>query len=94
MLAALHHYGTSKLTIPADARRLLRAQHQPIQRNPLANAHTLQRGFTLPAAATASAKAARSAFFCELCQKGYSRMNEYEAHQSSYDHTHKQSSRT
>jgi len=47
------------------------------------------RGFTLPAASTASAKAARSAFFCSLCQKGYSRQNEFEAHESSYDHTHK-----
>ncbi|KPI35226.1 uncharacterized protein AB675_3760 [Cyphellophora attinorum] len=44
---------------------------------------------TLPPAATASARAARAAFFCELCQKGYSRMNEFEAHQSSYDHQHK-----
>src|SRR5271155_909853 len=48
-----------------------------------------QRGFTLPAASTQSAKVARSAFFCQLCQKGYSRMNEFEAHQSSYDHQHK-----
>ena len=49
----------------------------------------MQRGFTLPAASTASAKAARSAFFCSLCQKGYSRINEFEAHESSYDHQHK-----
>ncbi|KAK5081672.1 hypothetical protein LTS08_001250 [Lithohypha guttulata] len=47
------------------------------------------RGFTLPSAKTDSAKAARSAFFCELCQKGYSRMNEFDAHESSYDHQHK-----
>ncbi|KAK5056053.1 hypothetical protein LTR84_012604 [Exophiala bonariae] len=47
------------------------------------------RGFTLPPANTQSAKQARSAFFCSLCQKGYSRMNEFEAHQSSYDHQHK-----
>ncbi|TVY34951.1 G patch domain-containing protein [Lachnellula subtilissima] len=26
----------------------------------------------------------------ELCSKGYARMNEYEAHLSSYDHSHKQ----
>lgn len=44
---------------------------------------------TLPPANTASARAARAAFFCELCQKGYSRMNEFEAHESSYDHQHK-----
>ncbi|KAK5955017.1 hypothetical protein OHC33_003696 [Knufia fluminis] len=47
------------------------------------------RGFTLPSAKTDSAKAARSAFYCELCQKGYSRMNEFEAHESSYDHQHR-----
>ncbi|OAL39344.1 hypothetical protein AYO20_01214 [Fonsecaea nubica] len=47
------------------------------------------RGFTLPPASTQSAKQARSAFFCSLCQKGYSRMNEFEAHESSYDHQHK-----
>ncbi|EXJ81037.1 hypothetical protein A1O3_07325 [Capronia epimyces CBS 606.96] len=47
------------------------------------------RGFTLPPANTQSARQARSAFFCSLCQKGYSRMNEFEAHESSYDHQHK-----
>ena len=41
-------------------------------------------------AQTASAREAMRSFFCELCQKGYSRMNEYEAHLSSYDHSHKQ----
>jgi Zinc-finger double-stranded RNA-binding len=30
------------------------------------------------------------AFHCSLCNKGYARMNEYEAHLSSYDHSHKQ----
>ena len=30
------------------------------------------------------------AFHCHLCSKGYSRMNDYEAHLSSYDHTHRQ----
>lgn len=44
----------------------------------------------MPPAQTASAREARRAFFCELCQKGYTRMNEYEAHLSSYDHAHKQ----
>lgn len=29
-------------------------------------------------------------FFCELCVKGYSRQNEYDAHLSSYDHAHRQ----
>ncbi|KAI6780524.1 uncharacterized protein J7T54_000164 [Emericellopsis cladophorae] len=45
---------------------------------------------TLPAAATSSAREARQAFHCSLCNKGYSRMNDYEAHLSSYDHSHKQ----
>ncbi len=49
-----------------------------------------QRFTTLRPAQTASAREAMRAFFCELCQKGYSRMNEYEAHLSSYDHAHKQ----
>ncbi|KAI9830430.1 MAG: hypothetical protein M1819_005682 [Sarea resinae] len=47
------------------------------------------RGFTNPAPKTESAREARKSFFCELCQKGYSRMNEFEAHESSYDHQHK-----
>ncbi|KAL9109800.1 MAG: hypothetical protein Q9187_008125 [Circinaria calcarea] len=47
------------------------------------------RGFTNPAPKTESAREARKSFFCELCSKGYSRMNEFEAHESSYDHQHK-----
>lgn len=43
----------------------------------------------MPSAKTDSAKAARSAFYCDLCQKGYSRMNEFDAHESSYDHQHR-----
>ncbi|KAL9032920.1 MAG: hypothetical protein Q9214_007756, partial [Letrouitia sp. 1 TL-2023] len=39
---------------------------------------------------TESAKRAREAFFCHLCDKGYARSNEYDAHLASYDHTHKQ----
>ncbi|KAL2150118.1 hypothetical protein VTH82DRAFT_7794 [Thermothelomyces myriococcoides] len=39
---------------------------------------------------TSSAREAMQSFYCQLCQKGYSRMNEYEAHLSSYDHSHKQ----
>ncbi|KAJ3294392.1 hypothetical protein HDU79_011058 [Rhizoclosmatium sp. JEL0117] len=30
------------------------------------------------------------AFYCELCDKQYTRIHEYEAHLSSYDHGHKQ----
>ncbi|KAJ9664945.1 hypothetical protein H2201_004997 [Coniosporium apollinis] len=48
------------------------------------------RFLTNPPPKTESAREARKSFFCELCQKGYSRMNEYEAHQGSYDHQHKQ----
>ncbi|SLM34493.1 Zinc finger, double-stranded RNA binding [Lasallia pustulata] len=47
------------------------------------------RGLTNPAPKTESAREARKSFFCELCSKGYSRMNEFEAHESSYDHQHK-----
>ncbi|KAI1859305.1 uncharacterized protein JN550_012114 [Neoarthrinium moseri] len=45
---------------------------------------------TLPSAQTASARAAMQSFYCDLCSKGYSRMNDYEAHLSSYDHSHRQ----
>ena len=38
---------------------------------------------------TESAKEARKAFYCELCSKGYGRINDFEAHESSYDHLHK-----
>lgn len=38
---------------------------------------------------TESAREARKSFYCELCSKGYSRMNEFEAHEGSYDHLHK-----
>ncbi|CAM1501548.1 Fc.00g035320.m01.CDS01 [Cosmosporella sp. VM-42] len=45
---------------------------------------------TLPPAQTAAAREAQKSFYCNLCSKGYSRMNDYEAHLSSYDHSHKQ----
>ncbi|KAI8946091.1 hypothetical protein F4801DRAFT_81394 [Xylaria longipes] len=45
---------------------------------------------TLPPAQTLSARAALQSFHCDLCSKGYSRMNDYEAHLSSYDHSHRQ----
>ncbi|KAL4731057.1 hypothetical protein ACLX1H_000016 [Fusarium chlamydosporum] len=45
---------------------------------------------TLPAAQTAAAREAQKSFYCQLCSKGYSRMNDYEAHLGSYDHSHKQ----
>lgn len=51
---------------------------------------TSQRHQTLPPAATSSARDAQKSFYCALCSKGYSRMNDYEAHLSSYDHSHKQ----
>ena len=48
------------------------------------------RGFTNPAPKTESARSALKSFFCDLCGKGYSRQNEFQAHESSYDHQHKQ----
>ncbi|AEO64904.1 uncharacterized protein THITE_2111291 [Thermothielavioides terrestris NRRL 8126] len=48
------------------------------------------RGSTLPPAQTASARSALQALYCQLCQKGYTRTHEYEAHLGSYDHAHKQ----
>ncbi|KAG5922921.1 hypothetical protein E4U42_005143 [Claviceps africana] len=48
------------------------------------------RHHTLPPAQTSSAREAQKSFYCNLCSKGYSRMNDYEAHLSSYDHSHKQ----
>ncbi|BFZ61232.1 hypothetical protein YB2330_002291 [Saitoella coloradoensis] len=47
------------------------------------------RSAPLPAAKTEAAKAAAKAFYCELCDKGYSRISEYDAHLSSYDHGHR-----
>ncbi len=38
---------------------------------------------------TESAREARKSFHCDLCNKGYGRINELEAHESSYDHLHK-----
>ncbi|KAK4185956.1 hypothetical protein QBC35DRAFT_287108 [Podospora australis] len=48
------------------------------------------RNSNLPPAQTASAREALQHLYCQLCQKGYSRMNDYQAHLSSYDHSHKQ----
>ncbi|KAL8929064.1 MAG: hypothetical protein Q9208_001507 [Pyrenodesmia sp. 3 TL-2023] len=42
-----------------------------------------------PHAQTESARIARKSFYCDLCQKGYGRINEFEAHEGSYDHLHK-----
>ncbi|RKF79857.1 putative g patch domain-containing protein 8 [Golovinomyces cichoracearum] len=52
--------------------------------------NSLKRGFTNPSPKTDSAREAVKSFYCELCSKGYARMNEYESHLSSYDHSHKQ----
>ena len=43
----------------------------------------------LRASQTESALQAAKSFYCDLCGKGYSRINEYEAHEGSYDHLHK-----
>ncbi|POR34330.1 G patch domain-containing protein 8, partial [Tolypocladium paradoxum] len=45
---------------------------------------------TLPPPQTSAAREAQKSFYCALCSKGYSRMNEYESHLGSYDHAHKQ----
>lgn len=45
--------------------------------------------FTNGALWTESAREARKAFYCDLCQKGYGRITEFEAHEGSYDHLHK-----
>ncbi|KAK7207265.1 hypothetical protein BZA70DRAFT_286630 [Myxozyma melibiosi] len=47
------------------------------------------RSMVNPAPRTEAAKQALKAFHCDLCQKGYSRMDEYETHISSYEHQHK-----
>ncbi|SMQ48318.1 unnamed protein product [Zymoseptoria tritici ST99CH_3D7] len=44
---------------------------------------------TLPQPQTDSARDARRAFFCDLCQKGYARSTDFEAHEGSYDHQHR-----
>ncbi|KAF2097933.1 hypothetical protein NA57DRAFT_57106 [Rhizodiscina lignyota] len=44
---------------------------------------------TNPAPITESAKEALKSFYCNLCNKGYSRSTEFEQHESSYDHQHK-----
>jgi len=43
----------------------------------------------LPSAQTESARELRRSFFCDLCQKGYARVNELEPHENSYHHQHK-----
>ncbi|ODA84158.1 hypothetical protein RJ55_02676 [Drechmeria coniospora] len=45
---------------------------------------------TLPPPQTEAAREAQKSFYCALCAKGYSRMNDYDAHLGSYDHAHKQ----
>ncbi|KAK9470807.1 uncharacterized protein V1510DRAFT_404669 [Dipodascopsis tothii] len=42
-----------------------------------------------PAPKTEAAKQALRSFYCDLCQKGYSRMDEYDTHISSYEHQHR-----
>ncbi|GAB7363051.1 hypothetical protein MBLNU230_g3344t1 [Neophaeotheca triangularis] len=42
----------------------------------------------LPDATTESARQARQAFHCDVCNKGYARVVEYDAHLSGYEHTH------
>lgn len=49
----------------------------------------LTRSLPNPTAKTASAREALQSFFCELCDKGYQRISEYENHLSSYEHNHR-----
>ncbi|KAI9651864.1 MAG: hypothetical protein M1831_007529 [Alyxoria varia] len=39
---------------------------------------------------TDAARASLQSFYCTLCNKGYSRQNEFAAHESSYEHNHNQ----
>ncbi|KAJ8103114.1 hypothetical protein POJ06DRAFT_63062 [Lipomyces tetrasporus] len=48
-----------------------------------------RRATANPAPRTEAAKQALKNFYCELCQKGYSRMDEYENHTNSYEHQHR-----
>jgi len=65
----------------------------PLVSPPLPSPTTSQKSNILtlspPPHQTESAREARKSFFCDLCQKGYSRINELETHESSYDHTHR-----
>ncbi|CCJ30554.1 unnamed protein product [Pneumocystis jirovecii] len=47
------------------------------------------RSLPNPIARTESAREALQSFFCKLCDKGYSRISEYENHLSSYEHNHR-----
>ncbi|KAG5519200.1 hypothetical protein PMAC_002288 [Pneumocystis sp. 'macacae'] len=47
------------------------------------------RSLPNPIAKTESAREALQSFFCKLCDKGYSRISEYENHLSSYEHNHR-----
>ncbi|KAF1348863.1 hypothetical protein BDV97DRAFT_399409 [Delphinella strobiligena] len=47
------------------------------------------RSTVLPSAQTESARELRNKFYCEMCSKGYARINEFEAHENSYDHQHR-----
>ncbi|KAI9717358.1 MAG: hypothetical protein M1828_007246 [Chrysothrix sp. TS-e1954] len=46
--------------------------------------------FSLPAPKTEAARVSLQSFYCDLCQKGYSRQNEFAAHEASYEHNHNQ----
>lgn len=63
-----------------------------LQQNPSHYHHgatTEKLGIDKHSVQTESAREARKSFYCELCSKGYARMNEFEAHEGSYDHLHK-----
>ncbi|KAL1311290.1 hypothetical protein AAFC00_001474 [Neodothiora populina] len=48
-----------------------------------------QRSTTLPSAQTESARELARKFYCELCGKGYARIDQIETHENSYEHQHR-----
>ena len=95
LLEASKHITAHGLFLQSPFKEPLRTQnassmYSQLPAKPTANNITPQRHQTLPPAQTSSAREALQSFYCQLCQKGYTRMNDYEAHLSSYDHSHKQ----
>ncbi|KAF2453374.1 hypothetical protein BDY21DRAFT_356518 [Lineolata rhizophorae] len=46
------------------------------------------RAHTNPPPKTESAREALKSFYCDICNKGYARQNEFSAHELSYEHNH------
>jgi uncharacterized protein (UPF0297 family) len=86
----LSYFRTSPLYLYPHINHATMPPVRTLNTDTISYSNTPQRHQTLPPAATAAAREALQSFYCELCSKGYSRMNDYEAHLSSYDHSHKQ----